>query len=104
MVPKIAASSALVKAMIRLFFSASIRNGLDSAVPYHCVEKPMNSLALRPGIEGEQHDQCDRRVEEQIDGDNEGAHQIRSTWRVPETRQANAHGDEQHDHDDRRPA
>ncbi len=49
-VPKIAASAALVTAMIRLLRSASIRKVLDRARPYHCVEKPVNSLALRPAL------------------------------------------------------
>lgn len=48
--PKIAASAALVKAMIRLFCNASIRKVLESARPYHSVEKPTNSLALRPEL------------------------------------------------------
>jgi hypothetical protein len=50
MVPKTAASVALTTAMIRLFCSAVTRNGLASALPYHCVEKPVNSLALRPAL------------------------------------------------------
>ena len=34
----------------RLFASASTRNGLESALPYHCTEKPVISLAWRPAL------------------------------------------------------
>ncbi|MCY1239929.1 hypothetical protein D9M72_527480 [compost metagenome] len=50
MVPKTAASVALVKAIIRLFCSAETRKVLPSALPYQAVEKPVNSLALRPAL------------------------------------------------------
>ncbi len=50
MVPKTAASVALVNAMIRLFCSAETRNVLPSALPYQASEKPVNSLALRPAL------------------------------------------------------
>ena len=49
-VPKIAASVAEVKAMIRLFCSASSRKRLVSALPYQATEKPVKSLALRPAL------------------------------------------------------
>ncbi|MNY78356.1 hypothetical protein D3C86_2185700 [compost metagenome] len=50
MVPKTAASPALVKAISRLFCKAVIRKVLVSALPYQIVEKPVNSEALRPAL------------------------------------------------------
>ncbi|MNW11765.1 hypothetical protein D3C71_2092910 [compost metagenome] len=50
MVPKIAASVALVKAISRLFCSAETRKVFPSALPYQAVENPVNSLALRPAL------------------------------------------------------
>ncbi|ENN88070.1 hypothetical protein RHSP_38565 [Rhizobium freirei PRF 81] len=43
---------------------------------------------IAAGIEGKQHDERDRRIKEEIDESDECAHQTRSTWRVPATRQA----------------
>jgi hypothetical protein len=50
MVPKTAASAALVKAISRLFCKAWMRKVLEKALPYHSTEKPVNSLALRPAL------------------------------------------------------
>ena len=35
---------------MKLVCSASITKGFDSALPYHCTEKPVNWLAWRPAL------------------------------------------------------
>ena len=50
MVPNRLASTAVTNATVRLVVSASIANGLRSALPYHLTEKPRKSLAWRPAL------------------------------------------------------
>ena len=103
--PKTAASAALVVAMIRLFCSASTRNGFDSALPYHCVEKPVNSLALRPALKENSTTSAIGSIEEAEDGgDEERASDEIHLARAGQTRQAIRLATISTMTDDRRPA
>ena len=68
-VPNMAASAALVSAMIRLFCSACDQEGVGERLAIPCDREAGELAGIAAGIEGKQHHQRDRRIEEQIDGE-----------------------------------